>query len=61
MRRMVLNSLRPLQDIMLETNAMYRWVNAHPLLQFASDYHMYVDVGLDATANSEITFHLMVN
>jgi len=25
------------------------------------DYHMYVDVGLDATANSEITFHLMVN
>jgi hypothetical protein len=22
---------------------------------------MYVDVGLDATANSEITFHLMVN
>ena len=36
MRRMVLNSLRPLQDIMLETNAMYRWVIAHPLPQFAS-------------------------
>ena len=36
MRRIALNSLRPLQDIMLETNAMYRWVNAHPLIQFAS-------------------------
>ena len=27
---------------------------------FSSDYHMFVDVGLDATANSEMTFQLMV-